>query len=99
MATTKTALQRFRALLDVSARSVAHAIRLDPSGYHRIETGQNIPSRETARKIWTYYEGRVPLGVIYDPRHETSFEWVRRVEEAGRLPGRATRAARVDGRT
>lgn len=81
MATTKTALQRYRALLNQSARSVAHAISIDPSGYHRIETGQNIPTRETARRIWRHYEERVPLGVIYDPRHETSLEWVRAQEK------------------
>lgn len=50
---------------------------MDISGLHRIETGENIPTRRTAQKIWKFYAGLVPMGVIYDPAHKSSQAWFR----------------------
>jgi transcriptional regulator with XRE-family HTH domain len=75
MAANKTALQRVRETMGFTSRRVAEALGVDISGFHRIETGENTPTRDTARKIWALYAGAVPLGVIYDPRHYESQEW------------------------
>lgn len=32
-----------------------------------IETGKCIPRREHARKLYIFFEGKVPLETIYDP--------------------------------
>ena len=34
---------------------------------YRIEAGSHMPKRETARKLYKMYLGRVPLAAIYDP--------------------------------
>lgn len=77
MAKRKTALQRVRDSFGFSSRRVAEHLKLDISGLHRIETGENIPTRATAEKIWRFYGGHVPLGVVYDPTHRSSHEWFR----------------------
>lgn len=75
MSNKKTALQRIREHLGFSSRRVAEHLKLDISGLHRIETGENIPTRPTAQKIWKFYAGLVPMGVIYDPCHKSSQAW------------------------
>lgn len=79
MAQRKTALQRIRDALGFSSRRVAEHLKIDISGLHRIETGENIPTRPTANKLYRFYGGHVPLGVIYDARHPSSQEWFRTV--------------------
>ena len=50
---------------------------MDISGLLRIESGENTPTRETARRIFKFYRGAVPLGVIFDPMHSSSFAWLK----------------------
>lgn len=45
----------------------AGQIGIDPSTLAKIERGDQLPSRETARAIFDLYEGTVPIGAIYDP--------------------------------
>ena len=48
---------------------------MDAAGFQRIERGDVLPKRETARIIHKLYNGAVPLGVIYDAAHPESLEW------------------------
>ena len=48
---------------------VADAIGVNRSTLYRIEAGEVAPTRETARKLFDYYGGRVPLAHIYDPEY------------------------------
>lgn len=48
---------------------------MDAAGFQRIERGDVLPKRETARIIHKLYNGAVPLGVIYDAAHPSSLEW------------------------
>jgi transcriptional regulator with XRE-family HTH domain len=75
MARTKTALQKVREAMGFTSRRVAEVIGIDISGFHRIEIGENTPTRDTARRLWKFYREAVPLGVIYDPRHKESQAW------------------------
>lgn len=59
-------------------RRVAEAVGIDVSAFLRIETGENVPKRDTARRIHTFYRGAIPLGVIHDPAHKSSIEWVKK---------------------
>jgi transcriptional regulator with XRE-family HTH domain len=77
MSKTKTALQKARESMGFTCRRVAEAIGMDVSGLLRIETAENAAKQETARKIHAFYLGAIPLGVIYDPAHKSSFEWLR----------------------
>lgn len=48
---------------------VAQAIGVNRSTLYRIEAGEVAPTRETARKLFEYYAGKVPLAHIYDPTY------------------------------
>lgn len=48
---------------------VAREIGVNRSTLYRIEAGEVAPTRETARKLFDYYHGRVPLAHIYDPEY------------------------------
>ncbi len=76
MAKNKTALQKARESMGFSSRRVAEAMKIDVSGLHRIENGDVQPNRDSARHIYAFYEGVIPIGVIYDPRHTTSQSWL-----------------------
>lgn len=47
--------------------TVANAISVNRSTLYRIEAGTVAPTRETARRLFEYYAGAVPLAHIYDP--------------------------------
>ncbi|MCK5551323.1 MAG: helix-turn-helix transcriptional regulator [Hyphomicrobiaceae bacterium] len=49
--------------------SVATACGVNRSTLYRIEAGEVAPTRSTARKLFDYYAGRVPLAHIYDPEY------------------------------
>jgi len=54
----------------LSARTVGQYAGVDPTGLARFESARYRPSRETASRLYAFYEGIVPLGMIYDPEHE-----------------------------
>lgn len=47
---------------------VADAVGTDPTNLSRVEKGVQVPKRELARALFMFYNGRVPLGAIYDPQ-------------------------------
>lgn len=46
---------------------VAAACGTDPTNLSRVEKGTQVPKRELARALYRFYDGRIPLGAIYDP--------------------------------
>lgn len=57
----------------LSLEVVAAEVGTDPTNLSRVEKGQQIPKRELARALFTFYNGVVPLGAIYDPEfHDTA---------------------------
>ena len=61
-------LREARKNLGLTANQVAAAIGCDRATLYRIEDGDSLPRRETARKLWQLYKGRIPLEQIYDPK-------------------------------
>lgn len=55
-----------------SLQTVGKACGIDGPNLHRIERGEQVPKRDTARALFDYYQGAVPLGAIYDPTHPTA---------------------------
>lgn len=76
MAKKKTTLERCRDLMGFSSRRVAEALKMDVSGLVRIERGEVTPMQPTARKLYAFYRGAVPLGMIYDTRHPEYAKWL-----------------------
>lgn len=50
-----------------SARKIAEMAGCDRATLYRIESGSHQPKRETARRLYKIYLGRVALASIYDP--------------------------------
>jgi hypothetical protein len=74
----KSALEQFNAAFGFRSRRVAEACKIDVAGFQRIERGDVLPKRDTARIIHKLYNGAVPLGVIYDAAHPESLEWFKK---------------------
>lgn len=58
----------------LSLSAVAQAVEANEGTISRIERGLQTPQRELARKLFVFYNGVVPLGLIYDASfgtHET----------------------------
>lgn len=51
----------------LSLEAVAKVVGTDQANLSRIEKGQQTPKRDLARNLYRFYEGAVPLDVIYDP--------------------------------
>ena len=64
---TKLTLRQARAKSGLTAREIAQANEVDRATLYRIEDGRQLPKRETARSLFRFYKGRVPLAAIYDP--------------------------------
>lgn len=101
---TQTPLEAVREEMGFTSRSVARVIGLDPSGFLRIERGTYTPRKDIADRIYQFYDGIVPLGMIFDARHEIYRDWLtptkrtrlrrlaaRRAKENEELRARATR--------
>lgn len=56
----------------LSLEQVASEVGTDQANLSRVEKGLQVPKRELARRIFTFYQGAVPLAAIYDP------DWYRR---------------------
>lgn len=59
---TQTRKSRGLTLKDVGAH-----VGTDATNLSRVEKGQQMPKRELARALFTFYGGAVELGAIYDP--------------------------------
>jgi DNA-binding XRE family transcriptional regulator len=62
-----TLLTQMRKSRGLSLDKVAKTVGTDPTNLSRIEKGTQAPKRELARALYRFYEGRVPIGAIYDP--------------------------------
>lgn len=51
----------------LTAEVIADQAGIHRTTLHRIESGLMLPKREIARRLFAVYNGRVPLGSIYDP--------------------------------
>ena len=78
-----------------SQRHVAELCETDHGNYLRIENGQQQPKAELARKLFDLFDGRVPLGAIYDPTFaaERGLDGLARAPQAERAAARRKRAA------
>lgn len=54
----------------LSLDQVAASVGTDPTNLSRVEKGAQVPKRELARALFRFYDGRVPLGAIYDPEFD-----------------------------
>lgn len=61
-----SALRTARKARKLTLAKVAQAVGTDPGNLSRIERGEQAPSRELARQLFSYFGGRVPLSAIYD---------------------------------
>lgn len=66
---TASLLTQIRKSRGLSLEEVAHAVGTGKGNLRRIENGDQVPKRHTARKLFEYYEGAVPLGFCYDPTY------------------------------
>lgn len=51
---------------------VAAAIGINVASLSRIERGEQLPTRDLARRLFEHFDGDVDLGTIYDPTHEVN---------------------------
>ena len=63
----ETLLKQHRESLGLALAKVAEATGIHRTTLYRIEAAEITPSQKNARKLFDYYEGRVPLAHIYDP--------------------------------
>jgi DNA-binding XRE family transcriptional regulator len=61
----------------LTAKVVAEAAGLDRGTLYRIEDGSQHPRRDSARRLFQFFGGRVSLAAIYDPEFAA-------IEAAGR---------------
>lgn len=60
-------LTQMRKERGLSLDAVARKVGTDQSNLSRIERGVQLPQRSLARALFRFYDGKVPLGAIYDP--------------------------------
>ena len=65
--TTETKMRKERVKRGLSLRDVADYVGIDHSMLSRLETGDRLPSRAIARKLYWFYGRKVTLADIYDP--------------------------------
>lgn len=51
----------------LSLEQVAAQVGTDQANLSRVEKGRQVPKRELARRIFSFYGGTVPLAAVYDP--------------------------------
>lgn len=100
----QTPFEAAREAMGLSVRRVAEHLGIDISGLSRIERGKSMPKRNTASSIYAFYDGAVPLGMVYDPTHPVFDTWLtkektRELEKAGKhLRTRHPQLAETDRR-
>lgn len=62
-----TAMESSRRELGLTLREAARRAQCDVGTLSRLERGIHKPSQQLARRLFYLYQGRVPLGSIYDP--------------------------------
>jgi transcriptional regulator with XRE-family HTH domain len=62
-------LTQMRKERGLSLDAVAREVGTDQSNLSRIERGAQLPQRTLARALFKFYDGKVPLGAIYDPEY------------------------------
>jgi len=62
-----TLLRKARLSRSLTLKQVSATIETDPANLARIEIGKQTPKRKVARALYSFYDGQVPLGGIYDP--------------------------------
>lgn len=60
-------MTQMRRAQGLSLENVAREVGTDQANLSRIEKGQQIPKRPLARALHKFYDGKVPIGAIYDP--------------------------------
>lgn len=67
---TLTLLTQIRRSRGLSLDHVAEAVGTGKGNLRRVENGDQVPKRELARALFSFYNGAIPLGRIYDPRFD-----------------------------
>ena len=60
-------LREIREKRKLTLAEVAREVGTDAGNLSRIETGSQVPSRDLARGLYSFYDGKVSLAAIYDP--------------------------------
>ncbi len=60
-------LRRARDESGHTAESICRAVGCTRPTLYRAEKGEATPKPELARRLFTFYSGRVPLAHVYDP--------------------------------
>ncbi len=60
-------LTQLRKERGLSLAQVAEVVGTDQANLYRIENGTQVPKRELARALHKFYDGKIPIGAIYDP--------------------------------
>ncbi len=68
-ANTSMTLKEARQATGHAAATVARMVGCDRTTLYRIESGDILPNRATARKLYKFYMGHVCLAMIYDPEY------------------------------
>jgi transcriptional regulator with XRE-family HTH domain len=76
---TASLLTQIRRSRNLSLETVASAVGTGKGNLRRIENGDQVPKRETARKLFEFYEGAVPLGYCYDPTYDPPDQYALRM--------------------
>ena len=62
-------MKQHRESLKRPLAAVARETGIHRTTLYRLEAGEATPNQATARKLFDYYAGRVPLAHIYDPAY------------------------------
>lgn len=65
-------LREARQKREQTLEDVAAAIGINVASLSRIERGEQLPTRDLARRLFEHFDGDVDLGTIYDPTHEVN---------------------------
>lgn len=63
-------LRQERERRKLTVAHVAKEVGTAPSNLSRIELGQ-VPTKQVARALFSFYRGQVSLGDVYDPMYRT----------------------------
>lgn len=70
-----TPLQQLREFMGMRSGPLAEALGIHKTNLLKIEQGRQSPRKETARQIYDFFGGFVPLGLIYDATHPSFRRW------------------------
>ena len=60
-------LREIREKRKLTLAEVAREVGTDAGNLSRIEMGSQVPSRDLARGLYDFYDGKILLSAIYDP--------------------------------